>query len=176
MPISTETRRASIVHGPVLVVRLVEQRIAALVRPYSLILLRMSLGVVFVWFGALKVADATPVADLVAATVPWMDRSWLVPLLGGIEVLLGIAMFVGLRLTLVGFTLAAHLVGTFLVLLMQPHVAFQHGNPMLLTTVGEFVVKNLVLISAGIVVASRHHAPRPVSRAAADTADPIEVS
>jgi hypothetical protein len=46
---------------------------------------------------------------------------------------------------------------------------------MLLTTVGEFVVKNLVLISAGIVVASRHQAQQPISRAAADTADTIGV-
>jgi putative oxidoreductase len=173
MPISAETRRASILRRQV--VRLVEQRIAALVRPYSLILLRMSLGVVFVWFGALKVAGATPVADLVAATVPWMDRTWFVPLLGVIEMLLGIALFAGRRLTLVGFALAVHLAGTFLVLLMQPQVAFQDGNPMLLTTVGEFVVKNLVLISAGIVVASRHHAQQPISRAAADTADTIGV-
>jgi putative oxidoreductase len=137
----------------------VEDRLAALVRPYSLTMLRVSLGVVFVWFGALKVADATPVADLVAGTVPWVDPSWFVPLLGGVEVLLGIGLIIGRYLTAVAAVLAGHLSGTFLVLLMQPHIAFQHGNPLLLTTVGEFVVKNVVLISAALVLASRLREP-----------------
>jgi putative oxidoreductase len=35
--------------------------------------LRISLGLVFVWFGALKVADVSPVSDLVARTVYWFD-------------------------------------------------------------------------------------------------------
>lgn len=53
------------------------------------------------------------------------------------------------------------LCGTFLVLLMEPQLGFQGGNPLLLTTIGEFVVKNVVLISAGLVLASklRHSAP-----------------
>ena len=45
------------------------------------------------------------------------------------------------------------LAGTFLVLILRPDIAFQQGtNPLLLTTEGEFVIKNLVLISAGLVV------------------------
>jgi hypothetical protein len=31
-------------------------------------------------------------------------------------------------------------------------LAFVHGDPLLLTIVGEFVVKNLVLVAAGIAV------------------------
>ena len=42
--------------------------------------------------------------------------------------------------------------GTFLVLVVKPEIAFQGGNPLLLTTEGEFVIKNLVLIAAGLVV------------------------
>ena len=41
--------------------------------------------------------------------------------------------------------LVAHLTGTLLVLVMEPQVAFQHENPLLLTTVGEFVMKNVVV-------------------------------
>lgn len=132
-----------------------ETRAVALVRPYSLLLLRLSLGVVFVWFGGLKVANATPVGELVAGTVPWFDASWFVPVLGGVEVALGVALLIGRWLTLVVAVLVGHLGGTFLVLLMQPELAFQGGNPLLLTTIGEFVVKNVVLISAGLVLASR---------------------
>jgi putative oxidoreductase len=140
-----------------------EDRFAALVRPYSLSMLRVSLGVVFLWFGALKVANATPVAALVAGAVPWVDPSWFVPLLGVVEVLLGLALIIGRWLTAVSAVLVGHLSGTFLVLLMQPQVAFQDGNPLLLTTEGEFVIKNLVLISAALVLASRLREPAPAT-------------
>jgi uncharacterized membrane protein YkgB len=133
----------------------VEQRIVVLLNRISLPLLRASIGLVFIWFGALKVADASPVGDLVAATVPFLDRTWFVPALGLLEVLLGLGLIVGRQLRLVLPTLVGHLAGTFLVLLVQPDIAFQHGNPLMLTTVGEFVVKNLVLIAGGIVLASR---------------------
>ncbi len=137
-----------------LVVQL-EARAVAAARVVSLPLLRVSLGVVFVWFGALKVANATPVGDLVAGTIPWLDRTWFVPTLGGVEVLLGLGLLVGRYLTVVCAVLAGHLCGTFLVLVMEPELAFQNGNPLLLTTIGEFVIKNVVLISAALVLASR---------------------
>jgi putative oxidoreductase len=38
---------------------------------------------------------------------------------------------------------------------MEPELAFQNANPLLLTTIGEFVVKNVVLISAALVLASK---------------------
>jgi putative oxidoreductase len=130
------------------------QRGIALVRKLSLPLLRISLGLVFVWFGLLKLTDSTPVAALVTGAVPWFDPSWFVPLLGAVEVLLGVALIAGRWLTATATVLVLHLSGTFLVLVTQPDVAFQHANPLLLTTEGEFVVKNLVLIAAGLVIAS----------------------
>ena len=133
----------------------IEERIARVIRPFSLTALRLSLGVVFIWFGALKVFDATPVADLVAKTVPFLDRDWFVPALGAVEVALGIALIAGRYLTIVSAVLVGHLAGTFLVLVTQPEIAFDNGNPLMLTTIGEFVVKNVVLISAALVLASR---------------------
>jgi putative oxidoreductase len=47
------------------------------------------------------------------------------------------------------------MLGTFLVLVVQPDIAFQEANPLLLTTEGEFVIKNLVLLSAGLLIGSR---------------------
>jgi putative oxidoreductase len=136
-----------------------EARLAAAASRFSRPLLRVAMGTVFIWFGALKVAGTTPVADLVAGTVPWLDRSWFVPALGAAEILMGIAVLIGWHLTLVCAVITAHLCGTFLVLVMEPGLAFQNGNPLLLTTIGEFVVKNVVLISAALVLASSS-APR----------------
>jgi uncharacterized membrane protein YkgB len=117
-------------------------------------LLRASLGVVFIWFGALKLTQSTPVGDLVAATLPFIPKGILVPGLGAFEVILGLGLLVGRYLGIVALLMMAHLTGTFLVLVTQPDVAFQNGNPLLLTMTGEFVVKNLVLITAGLVLAT----------------------
>lgn len=122
----------------------------------SLPLLRVSLGVVFLWFGVLKIADATPVGDLVARTLPFIPADWFVPALGAFETILGLALIAGRRMAVVALLMVAHLAGTLLVLITQPEVAFRDGNPLLLTMTGEFVVKNLVLISAGLVLAAAH--------------------
>ena len=144
----TLTRRGMALYGGV------EQRAVAVLRKVAPTLLRVSLGLVFVWFGALKLTGTTPVADLVARTVPWPGPEVTVPALGAVEVLLGLALALRYRTAAVCAVMVAHLCGTFLVLVTQPDVAFQAGNPLLLTTEGEFVVKNLVLISAGLVLAA----------------------
>jgi uncharacterized membrane protein YkgB len=117
-------------------------------------LLRVCLGLVFAWFGTLKVIGRSPVADLVTQTVSWVPPALLLPALGIWEIAVGLGLLlrVALRTTLFLFWL--QMAGTFLVLLLRPDLAFQQGNPLLLTTEGEFVIKNLVLISAGIVVGS----------------------
>jgi uncharacterized membrane protein YkgB len=132
-----------------------EQTVRRLLGRASPMLLRISLGIVFVWFGALKVAGVSAVGGLVAATVPFVDAAWFVPALGVVEILTGVAFAVGRLLRVVLPLFVAHMAGTFLVLLVLPDVAFQGGNPLMLTAVGEFVVKNLVLLSAGLLVASR---------------------
>jgi hypothetical protein len=51
-------------------------------RRWGIPTLRNSLAVVFIWFGALKVFGVSPVVDLVASTVYWVDPDWFVPALG----------------------------------------------------------------------------------------------
>ncbi len=137
-----------------------ESRLVAHLRRISLPLLRGAIGIVFVWFGALKIANNSPVADFVANTLPWLDRAWLVPALGIFEMALGVAIMIGRFTTIVCAALIAHLTGTFLALITQPTTTFQHGNIFLLTTEGEFVVKNVVFIAAALVLAARFHKAR----------------
>ena len=132
-----------------------DRRILAFLERTALPLLRISLGLVFVWFGVLKIAGETPVTELVADTVYWVDPSWFVPLLGVFEVVVGLGLLFGRLLRIVLALFALQMMGTFLVLVIQPEVAFQDGSPLLLTTEGEFVIKNLVLLSAGLVIGSR---------------------
>lgn len=132
----------------------VDARMVRFMHTYGIRLIRISLGVVFIWFGMLKLIGRSPVAQLIAQTVYWVRPEVFVPCLGVWEVVVGFGLLAGraLRLTLLLFWL--QLAGTFLVLLLRPDIAFQGGNPFLLTTEGEFVIKNLVLIAGGLVVGS----------------------
>lgn len=121
---------------------------------YGILLLRLAVAITFVWFGALKVFGRSPVADLVAQTVYWIPPHVFVPVLGYWEVIVGVGLLFGVALRLVLFLFWLQLAGTLLVLVVRPELAFQGGNPLLLTMTGEFVIKNLVLIAAGIVIGS----------------------
>jgi uncharacterized membrane protein YkgB len=118
-------------------------------------LLRISLGVVFLWFGMLKILDVSPVSGLVAKTIYWFDPDVVVPALGAVEVFVGLCLLAGRLMRLALPLLVLQMAGTFLVLVFLPDLAFRDGNPLLLTVEGEFVVKNLVLLSAGLVIGSR---------------------
>jgi putative oxidoreductase len=135
------------------------QRVDARLRPLldriGVPLLRISLGVVFLWFGLLKIFDVSPVSSLVAKTIYWFDPDLVVPALGAVEVFVGACLLAGRLMRIALPLLVLQMAGTFLVLVLLPGVAFRDGNPLLLTVEGEFVVKNLVLLSAGLVVGSR---------------------
>jgi putative oxidoreductase len=143
------------------ILRRIDNAMIMTMRDYGITVLRLALGVVFVWFGVLKVIGRSPVGDLVADTVYWVDPGWFVPFLGAWEVLVGIGLIAGMALRLVLLLFWLQMAGTFLVLVLRPDFAFQGGNPLLLTTTGEFVIKNLVLIAAGLVVGSTVRRIRP---------------
>lgn len=146
--------------GAALVERAVE--VNARFAPFAL---RMSLAVVFVWFGALKIVGHSPVHDLLAATLPFIPAGIVVPGLGVIEVALGLAVASGILRRVTLLVLVGHLAGTFLTFVTATSLMFQHGNPLTLTSNGEFVVKNLVLISAALVLVGVYS--RPAGRRAA---------
>ena len=137
-----------------------EERLIQLIAPLVLTALRVLLGAVFVWFGALKVAGSSPVHELVARTLPWFPGRTVVPVLGALELALGVALMIGLLPRVVLPVLVAHLAGTFLTFAMVPAMMFRDANPLLLTEDGEFVVKNLILISAGLVLLTQQRISR----------------
>jgi putative oxidoreductase len=140
-------RRPSRRPGAALVDRAVEVN-----RRVAPIALRLSLAVVFVWFGALKILGVSPVRELLAATLPFIPANVVVPALGGVEVVLGLAVASGVFRRMTLLVLVGHLAGTFLTFVTATSLMFQNGNPLTLTSNGEFVVKNLILISAALVL------------------------
>jgi uncharacterized membrane protein YkgB len=136
-------------------VDIVLTRLARASHRYGPVALRLSLALVFVWFGALKLTGDSPVEGLIGATLPFLSTDITLPALGFVEVMLGLAVAVNKVPRVVLLVLAGHLVGTFLSFLTAPQFMFDDGNPLLLTADGEFVLKNLVLISAALVLLAR---------------------
>ncbi len=123
---------------------------------YGIPALRWAIAIIYVWFGGLKLINASPAAELVVQTVFWLPPRVAVLFIGGWEVLIGIGLlfthpFV-LRATL--FLLWLQVAGTFQMFFLLPQAAFQEGNPLLPTLEGQYAIKNLVLITAGLVIGS----------------------
>lgn len=134
----------------------IDRAIAGLMRRTGVPALRISLAVVFVWFGLLKPLGLSPAAELVRQTVAWMPvlspDGWLAAI-GWWEVLIG-ATFLSRRTVRIAIALLAmQMVGTFLPLVILPEVVFQPGRaPWGLTLEGQYIVKNILIISAALVV------------------------
>jgi uncharacterized membrane protein YkgB len=120
----------------------------------SLPALRISLGIVFFWFGALKIFGESPANDVITKTIYWFDPDIFIPILGVWEVAIGICLLVPSLIRVGLFLLALQMPGTFLPLLLLPEVCFQ-SIPFNLTLEGQYIVKNLVLIGAAMAVGGR---------------------
>ncbi len=122
-------------------------------------LLRVTLGIVFIWFGALKAAGVSPVDKMVASIYPIFSEPALILALGIFEVVIGIGLIFKLNFRFMVTMLWLEMAGIFLSLFLRPDIFFQGSNPFLLTFEGEFVIKNIVLIAASIVVAGFEAGP-----------------
>ena len=129
-----------------------DKRITDWMANYGLLILRISLGIVFLWFGLLKFFKGlSPAEELVRNTVYFFDPDIFIPILAAWESLIGIGLITGKFLRLTILLLFLQMPGTALPLLILPEkvwTAFPYG----LTLEGQYIVKNLVLIGAGLVI------------------------
>lgn len=129
----------------------VDPLIAGWMDRQGLLFLRVSLGIIFVWFGLLKSFGHSPVNDLVARTVYWFDPNVFIPILGWWEAAIGVCFLYRPLIRLGILLLFLQIGGTFLPLIVLPEVCFQQF-PFVLTMEGQYIVKNLLIISAAIVI------------------------
>jgi uncharacterized membrane protein YkgB len=131
----------------------IDKAIARWMGRWGLPLLRLSLALVFIWFGVLKPFRISPADDLIARTVYWFDPDWFIPLLGVWEVLIGVCLLFRPLLRLAIFLLLLQMPGTFLPLVLLPEQCFTRF-PWAPSIEGQYIIKNLVLISAALVIGS----------------------
>ena len=121
---------------------------------FGVTLLRYSLGIIYIWFGGLKVVELSPAQELVENTVYWFENpKTYVPILGIWEVIIGITMCIKPLIRVSIFLLFVQMPGTFLPLVLFPEVCFTNF-PFGLTLEGQYIVKNLIIISSALVIGS----------------------
>jgi uncharacterized membrane protein YkgB len=131
----------------------IDRAIAGWMERWGLRFLRISLAIVFIWFGALKPFRISPADDLIANTVYWFDPNWFIPVLGVWEVLIGVCLLIRPLIRVALLLLFLQMPGTFLPLVLLPDRCFTFV-PWAPTVEGQYIIKNLVLISAAIVIGS----------------------
>lgn len=124
-----------------------------ILRRWSITALRLALGSIFLWFGALKIFGSSPVAALIQQTYSFLPINVFVLVLGVWEMVIGMGIILKRALRCVLILMVVHLIGTFTAIWFNPSIFFVRGVPFCLTVDGEFVIKNLVLMSAALVIA-----------------------
>lgn len=124
---------------------------------YGITLLRVSLGICFLWFGFLKFFPGlSPAEDLAVQTIEVMSfglvQPWLaLPILAAWESLIGLGLITGKYLRLTLLLLFLQMAGTVTPLAFFPAETFAIF-PIAPTLAGQYIIKNLVLVCAGIVL------------------------
>ena len=126
--------------------------ITSFMQKWGITLLRYSLGIIYIWFGILKPLGLSPAQELVENTVYWFDdKATFVNFLGWWEVVIGFTMCVRPLIRISIFLLFLQIPGTFLPLVLLPEVCFT-DFPYGLTLEGQYIVKNLIIISSALVI------------------------
>jgi uncharacterized membrane protein YphA (DoxX/SURF4 family) len=134
-----------------------EERLTEWMAAHGIALLRITLGIVFFWFGVLKFFPGlSPAQDLAGRTIEVLSFGLLrpevsLPVLATGECLIGVGLIAGLYMRATLLVLFAHMCGTLLPLFFFPAETFTRW-PYAATMEGQYIIKNLVLVSAGIVL------------------------
>lgn len=128
-----------------------------LMAKHSIALLRISVGIVFFWFGVLKFFPSlSPAEDLAARTIETltfglMKENISLPILALWECAIGVGLITGKFMRGTLLLLFAQMSGTIMPLFFFPNETFTHF-PYAATLEGQYIIKNMVLISAGLVM------------------------
>ncbi len=132
-------------------------RITGLMSRYGLPLLRISTGVVFFWFGVLKFFPGlSPAQDLAARTIQALSFGLVqpalsLPILAAWEVLIGLGLISGRFMRATLLLLFLQMLGTITPLFLFPAETFTRF-PYAPTLEGQYIIKNIVLVSAALVI------------------------
>jgi uncharacterized membrane protein YkgB len=144
----------------------IDRRISAWMSKYGLLLLRLSIGIVFFWFGILKFFPGlSPAQDLAIRTIDLLSFGLVsgktaLYILATWEVLIGIGLLTGIYMRITLFLLFLQMIGTMSPVFLFPAEVFTKVA-YAPTLEGQYIIKNLVIISAGIVLGATVRKEKP---------------
>ncbi len=124
---------------------------------FGILFLRISLGIIFFWFGILKFFPGlSPAQDLATRTIDLLSFGSIpakisLLVLASWESLIGIGLILGIFMRATLFLLFLQMLGTITPLFLFPQEVFTK-LPYAPTLEGQYIIKNIVLISAGLVI------------------------
>jgi uncharacterized membrane protein YphA (DoxX/SURF4 family) len=144
---------------------------------FGIAALRISIGIIFLWFGVPKLFPGTSPAEALAAetverlTFGIVEGTVASVLTGALEAAIGLLLVSGRAISLTVMILLGHMAGTFTPLFIFPKEtweAFCVG-----TLEGQYILKNLVIVAAALVIAGHtRKRGRPAPGPAATAAEP----
>ena len=133
-----------------------DRRITTWMARYGLLLLRLSLGIVFFWFGFLKFFPGlSPAAELATRTIETLSFGLVGPevsiyILAVWECLIGLGLLIGRYMRVTLLLLFVQMIGTVSPVFLFPAEVFTR-IPYAPTLEGQYIIKNMVLVSAAAV-------------------------
>ncbi|PJF35820.1 MAG: hypothetical protein CUN49_08590 [Candidatus Thermofonsia Clade 1 bacterium] len=135
----------------------IDVRVTRWMARYAVMILRVGLGVVFLWFGVLKFfpslspAEALATKTIETLTFGIVQPQLALPLLATLETLIGLGLLTGKLMRLTLLLLLFQMLGTVTPLFLFPSETFTHF-PYAPTLEGQYIIKNIVLVAAGLVI------------------------
>jgi uncharacterized membrane protein YkgB len=154
----------------------IDRNVAHWMAKHGVTMLRCSIGLIFMWFGALKLVPGMSPADQIATdttmklTFGMLSEDFARLALATLELIIGFGLFTGRFLRTTLLLLFAQMAGTLTPLLLFPEQIWT-DFPFVLTLEGQYIIKNAVLISAGFVIGATVRGGRLV-----EEPDPPEAS
>jgi uncharacterized membrane protein YkgB len=140
-------------------IRTIDIHIINFFRQVSVPIARIGLFIVYFWFGILKVFDMSPASPLVQAlfekTISGIDFGTFMILFGIFECIIGIMFLLPKVERIVIPLLFFHLILTTGPLIMLPAATWT--APFVPTLEGQYIIKNVLIVAAAILVAAQVH-------------------
>lgn len=134
----------------------IDRRVTHWLAEHGLTFLRISIGVIFIWFGVLKFWPGLSPADQLATETIDRLTFGLIPadlarvLLAILETTIGIGLVTGRFMRLTLLLLVGQMIGAATPLFLFPEVTWAY--PFVPTLEGQYILKNVVLVSAALTI------------------------
>lgn len=131
----------------------IDRSVTRLLARHSLTILRITIGIVFVWFGALKFFPGmSPAEHLIRESITFLSMDWFLPFLAALECTIGLCYILGGKFTRIAVVLMlGQMAGAMSPMVLRPDLIWVKF-PFVWTLEGQYVFKDIVLIAVALTI------------------------